>query len=122
MGEVLEWFLTGHDLSWTDYLINALFALLGAATCGFAINPKVQLPSRAKDELDLGFLRVLLIGTISGIAIGHKAPIPFVSGLVAPILLPVVLKKLLPTVLTALQPVAVTFLSALGGKKEDKVE
>ena len=118
--EVLQWLLSGHNLTWGDYLINALFALLGAATCGFAINPKVQLPSRDDDELDLGFLRVLLIGTISGIAIGHKAPIPFISGLVTPILLPVVLKKLLPAALAVFQPVVLGFLSALGGRKEDK--
>lgn len=118
--EAIQWLLEGHDLTWGSYLVNALFALLGAATCGFATNPKLQLPSRDHDEVDLGFLRILLIGTISGIAIGHKSPVPFIAGLVAPILLPVILKKLIPAIVGALQPVVLAFLGTLGGKKEDK--
>ena len=124
MGTLLEWLLAGHtDFGVADYAVATLFAFLGAATCAFAINPKVQLPSIGEDEVDLGVLRVFLIGTVSGVAVGYHPPTPFLVGLVTPIFLPVLLNKTLPTLVATLQPLLIGFLETIvnskkGGDKE----
>jgi hypothetical protein len=122
---MLEWLLTGHTgLQPMDYLINALFAFLGAATCTFAINPRLKAPRRAKDGFEPGFLSILLVGVASGLAIGHRIPVPFLVGLVAPMLLPPLLNgvvKLVPALLGATQPALVQMFEALiKGLKGDK--
>lgn len=119
MGAIVDWMLAGHSgFTLADYAVVALFAFLGGATCAFAINPKVKLPSLDDDEVDLGVFRVFLIGTISGIAVGHRPPIPFLVGLVSPILLPVLLKKTLPTIFATLQPIVIGFLETIVKSKK----
>ena len=118
MGEVIRWLLSGHDLTWWQYLVNALFALVGAATSGLAINPKFKLPSYDKGELDLGFVRLLLVGTLAGLALGHSPPIPFFAGMFAPVVLPLILEKFIPALLTTLQPLVLTLAETLASKKK----
>ena len=124
MGAIFNWLVGGHaGLTVATYAVTALFAFLGAATCAFAINPKVRLPTYAEDEVDLGVLRVFLIGTISGVAVGYAPPIPFLVGLVSPILLPVLLKKTLPAIFATVQPILVSFIqTSITTKKGESKE
>lgn len=121
MADVVQWLLQGHaGFTAVDYGLTFVLALMGASTAALVINPKITLPKRNRNELDLGFFRLLIIGTFAGLAIGHKAPVPYFVGCSAPILVPIVLRKLLPALLEALRPILLALLDAYAAKKDNK--
>ncbi len=120
MGAVLDWLLSGHTGNWQDYLIRAVFAFLGAASCAFAVNPKIKLPTRKGNEYDLGFVQLLLVGTAAGVAVGHAPPVPYFVGLLAPVVVPFFLKKTIPSILAVVTPVVTGILEAYMRKRGER--
>lgn len=122
MNAVIDWLVEGHDLTLKQYIVVIIFAFIGSAVCAFATNPTFKLPKYHDGEIDLGALKVLLIGTLCGVAVGHDPPIPFTVGLLTPVVLPVVLKKLVPVIIDQALPYALNYLKVPTRKIEEKDE
>lgn len=117
----LQWFLEGHkDLTALDYLLNTLFAVLGASVAVFANNPRVRMPRWVEGEWEPGALGYYVIGVSCALAIGHRVPVPFLVGMLAPVVIPFLLKSTVPSLLRLLNPMLVAALESATGRKEDK--
>jgi len=96
--EILQLLAAGHNgLTAADYLWNALFGAIGAATAYLAdTNGEVFLPryDREQHSVELGALGRVLVGAGAGVLVGYSGYIPFVAGVVAPTLLPVLVDKI----------------------------
>lgn len=117
------WLLSGHTgLSTSDYALNVLFALLGASVTVFATNPHISLPKFKESTFEPGALGLYIIGVSTAVAIGHRIPVPFLVGMLAPVVVPFLLKSTVPSLLKTLQPMVVAALeAALGRSKGGKV-
>lgn len=94
------WLLDGHTgLLLKDYVLNAVFAAMGASVTVFASNPRIKMPRYADGEWEPGALGMYVIGISTATAIGHRIPVPFIAGMLAPILVPTLLKNTVPTLL-----------------------
>jgi len=96
--EILQLLAAGHaGLTATDYLWNALFGAIGAATAYLAdTNGEVFLPRYDAEQhsIELGALGRVLVGAGAGMLVGYSGYIPFIAGVVAPTLLPVLVDKI----------------------------
>jgi hypothetical protein len=100
--EILQLLAAGHNgLTAVDYVWNALFGAIGAATAYLAdTNGEVFLPryDREQHSVELGALGRVLVGAGAGTLVGYSGYIPFIAGVVAPTLLPVLVDKIAGTV------------------------
>jgi hypothetical protein len=96
--EILQLLAAGHaGLTAVDYLWNALFGAIGAATAYLAdTNGEVFLPryDREQHSVELGALGRVLVGAGAGTLVGYSGYIPFIAGVVAPTLLPLLIDKI----------------------------
>ena len=96
--EILQLLAAGHSgLTAIDYLWNALFGAIGAATAYLADNEgEVFLPRYDAEQhsVELGALGRVLVGAGAGVLVGYSGYIPFVAGVVAPTLLPILIDKI----------------------------
>ena len=96
--EILQLLAAGHaGLTAVDYLWNALFGAIGAATAYLAdTNGEVFLPryDREQHSVELGALGRVLVGAGAGTLVGYSGYVPFVAGVVAPTLLPLLIDKI----------------------------
>ena len=96
--EILQLLAAGHaGLTAVDYLWNAVFGAIGAATAYLAdTNGEVFLPryDREQHSVELGALGRVLVGAGAGVLVGYSGYIPFVAGVVAPTLLPALIDKI----------------------------
>jgi hypothetical protein len=96
--EILQLLAAGHaGLTATDYLWNAVFGAVGAATAYLADKEGVVLLPRYDAEqhsVELGALGRVLVGAGAGVLVGYSGYIPFVAGVVAPTLLPALIDKI----------------------------
>jgi len=96
--EIFQLLAAGHvGLSARDYLWNAIFGAIGAATAYLAdTNGEVFLPryDREQHSVELGALGRVLVGAGAGTLVGYSGYIPFIAGVVAPTLLPLLIDKI----------------------------
>jgi hypothetical protein len=96
--EVFQLLAAGHaGLTATDYLWNAVFGAIGAATAYLADNEgEVILPRYDAEQhsIELGALGRVLTGAGAGVLVGYSGYIPFIAGVVAPTLLPLLIDKI----------------------------
>jgi len=96
--EILQLLAAGHaGLTATDYLWNAVFGAIGAATAYLAdTNGEVFLPryDREQHSVELGALGRVLVGAGAGVLVGYSGYVPFIAGVVAPTLLPLLIDKI----------------------------
>jgi len=96
--EILQLMAAGHSgLTALDYVWNAVFGAIGAATAYLADNEgAVLLPryDRERHSVELGALGRVLTGAGAGVLVGYSGYIPFIAGVVAPTLLPVLVDKI----------------------------
>jgi len=96
--EIFQLLAAGHSgLTAIDYLWNALFGAIGAATAYLAdTNGEVFLPRYDAEQhsVELGALGRVLVGAGAGVLVGYSGYIPFVAGVVAPTLLPILIDKI----------------------------
>lgn len=97
---VLVWLVSGHSgLTLRNYFVNALFAALGSSVSAFATNPSIRLPHKKDDgTLEVGTIGQFVIGLATSIAIGYDIPVAFISGLLAPIVVPFLLTSVVPAI------------------------
>jgi len=100
--EILQLLAAGHaGLTAVDYVWNAIFGAIGAATAYLADKEGVVLLPRYDKEqhsVELGALGRVLVGAGAGTLVGYSGYIPFIAGVVAPTLLPVLVDKIAGTV------------------------
>ena len=96
--EIFQLLAAGHaGLTATDYLWNAVFGAIGAATAYLAdTNGEVFLPryDREQHSVELGALGRVLVGAGAGVLVGYSGYVPFIAGVVAPTLLPLLIDKI----------------------------
>jgi len=96
--EILQLLAAGHaGLTAVDYLWNAVFGAIGAATAYLAdTEGEVFLPRYDAEQhsIELGALGRVLTGAGAGVLVGYSGYIPFIAGVVAPTLLPVLVDKI----------------------------
>jgi len=96
--EIFQLLAAGHSgLTAVDYVWNALFGAIGAATAYLAdTNGEVILPryDAVDNSIELGALGRVLVGAGAGVLVGYSGYIPFIAGVVAPTLLPVLIDKI----------------------------
>ena len=96
--EIFQLLAAGHSgLTATDYFWNALFGAIGAATAYLAdTNGEVFLPRYDAEQhsVELGALGRVLVGAGAGTLVGYSGYVPFVAGVVAPTLLPLLIDKI----------------------------
>jgi len=96
--EIFQLLAAGHvGLTATDYLWNAAFGAIGAATAYLAdTNGEVFLPRYDAEQhsIELGALGRVLVGAGAGVLVGYSGYVPFVAGVVAPTLLPALIDKI----------------------------
>jgi len=96
--EILQLLAAGHaGLTATDYLWNAVFGSIGAATAYLAdTNGEVLLPRYDAEQhsVELGALGRVLVGAGAGVLVGYSGYVPFIAGVVAPTLLPALIDKI----------------------------
>jgi hypothetical protein len=96
--EILQLLAAGHaGLTAIDYLWNAVFGAIGAATAHLAdTEGEVFLPryDREQHSVELGALGRVLVGAGAGVLVGYSGYIPFIAGVVAPTLLPTLIDKI----------------------------
>ena len=96
--EIFRLLAAGHTgLSALDYVWNALFGAIGAATAYLAdTEGEVLLPryDARSNSVELGALGRVLVGAGAGVLVGYSGYIPFIAGVVAPTLLPVLVDKI----------------------------
>ena len=96
--EIFQLLAAGHaGLTALDYIWNAVFGAIGAATAYLAdTNGEVILPRYDKEQhsIELGALGRVLVGAGAGVLVGYSGYIPFIAGVVAPTLLPVLIDKI----------------------------
>ena len=96
--EIFQLLAAGHSgLTAIDYLWNALFGAIGAATAYLADNEgEVILPRYDAEQhsVELGALGRVLVGAGAGVLVGYSGYIPFIAGVVAPTLLPLLIDKI----------------------------
>jgi len=97
IAEIFQLLAAGHaGLTAIDYLWNAIFGAIGAATAYLAdTNGEVFLPRYDKEQhsVELGALGRVLVGAGAGVLVGYSGYIPFIAGVVAPTLLPALIDK-----------------------------
>ena len=97
IAEIFQLLAAGHSgLTAIDYLWNAVFGAIGAATAYLADNEgEVILPryDREQHSVELGALGRVLTGAGAGVLVGFSGYIPFIAGVVAPTLLPILIDK-----------------------------
>ena len=95
--EIFQLLAAGHaGLTAADYLWNAVFGAIGAATAYLADNEgEVILPRYDAEQhsIELGALGRVLVGAGAGVLVGYSGYIPFIAGVVAPTLLPILIDK-----------------------------
>jgi len=95
--EILQLLAAGHNgLTTLDYAWNALFGAIGAATAYLADNEgEVILPRYDAEQhsIELGALGRVLVGAGAGTLVGYSGYVPFIAGVVAPTLLPILIDK-----------------------------
>jgi hypothetical protein len=95
--EIFQLLAAGHNgLTAVDYIWNAVFGAIGAATAYLADNEgEVILPRYDAEQhsIELGALGRVLVGAGAGTLVGYSGYIPFVAGVVAPTLLPILIDK-----------------------------
>jgi hypothetical protein len=100
--EIFRLLAAGHNgLTAIDYVWNAIFGAIGAATAYLADKEGVVLLPRYDKEqhsVELGALGRVLVGAGAGTLVGYSGYIPFIAGVVAPTLLPVLVDKIAGTV------------------------
>ena len=100
--EIFQLLAAGHaGLTAADYLWNAVFGAIGAATAYLAdTEGEVFLPRYDAEQhsVELGALGRVLVGAGAGTLVGYSGYIPFIAGVVAPTLLPVLVDKIAGTV------------------------
>ena len=96
--EIFQLLAAGHaGLTAIDYLWNAAFGAIGATTAYLAdTNGEVFLPRYDAEQhsIELGALGRVLVGAGAGTLVGYSGYIPFIAGVVAPTLLPVLIDKI----------------------------
>jgi len=96
--EILQLLAAGHaGLTAVDYIWNAVFGAIGAATAYLAdTNGEVFLPRYDAEQhsIELGALGRVLVGAGAGTLVGYSGYVPFVAGVVAPTLLPALIDKI----------------------------
>ena len=96
--EMLHLLAAGHNgLTAIDYVWNAVFGAIGAATAYLAdTNGEVFLPryDREQHSVELGALGRVLVGAGAGVLVGYSGYVPFIAGVVAPTLLPLLIDKI----------------------------
>jgi len=96
--EIFQLLAAGHSgLTALDYVWNAVFGAIGAATAYLAdTNGEVFLPRYDKEQhsIELGALGRVLVGAGAGTLVGYSGYVPFVAGVVAPTLLPLLIDKI----------------------------
>jgi len=96
--EIFQLLAAGHaGLTAADYLWNAVFGAIGAATAYLAdTNGEVFLPRYDAEQhsIELGALGRVLVGAGAGVLVGYSGYIPFIAGVVAPTLLPLLIDKI----------------------------
>jgi len=96
--EIFQLLAAGHSgLTALDYVWNAVFGAIGAATAYLAdTNGEVFLPRYDKEQhsIELGALGRVLVGAGAGTLVGYSGYIPFIAGVVAPTLLPLLIDKI----------------------------
>jgi len=96
--EIFQLLAAGHaGLTATDYLWNAVFGAVGAATAYLADKEGVVLLPRYDAEqhsVELGALGRVLVGAGAGTLVGYSGYVPFIAGVVAPTLLPALIDKI----------------------------
>ena len=96
--EILQLLAAGHaGLTAVDYVWNAVFGAIGAATAYLAdTNGEVFLPRYDAEQhsVELGALGRILVGAGAGTLVGYSGYIPFIAGVVAPTLLPLLIDKI----------------------------
>ena len=96
--EMLQLLAAGHaGLTAIDYAWNALFGAIGAATAYLAdTNGEVFLPRYDAEQhsVELGALGRVLVGAGAGTLVGYSGYVPFIAGVVAPTLLPLLIDKI----------------------------
>jgi len=96
--EIFQLLAAGHSgLTAIDYVWNAVFGAIGAATAYLAdTNGEVFLPRYDKEQhsIELGALGRVLVGAGAGTLVGYSGYVPFIAGVVAPTLLPALIDKI----------------------------
>lgn len=96
--EILQLLAAGHSgLTAHEYVWNAVFGAIGAATVYLAdTEGEVFLPryDREHISIELGVFGRVLVGAGAGVLVGYSGYIPFIAGVVAPTLLPVLIDKI----------------------------
>jgi hypothetical protein len=95
--EIFQLLAAGHiGLTALDYVWNAICGAIGAATAYLADNEGVALPHYDAEHhcVELGALGRVLVGAGAGVLVGYSGYIPFVAGVVAPTLLPMLIDKI----------------------------
>jgi len=95
--EIFQLLAAGHNgLTAVDYIWNAVFGAIGAATAYLAdTNGEVFLPRYDAEQhsVELGALGRVLTGAGAGVLVGYSGYVPFVAGVVAPTLMPILIDK-----------------------------
>jgi len=95
--EIFQLLAVGHTgLTALDYVWNAVFGAIGAATAYLADSEgEVILPHYDAEHysVELGALGRVLVGAGAGVLVGYSGYVPFVAGVVAPTLLPILIDK-----------------------------
>lgn len=119
-----SWLLAGHvGLGLMDYLLVALWGLLGAATTMVSLNPVVNLPSITKDgDLEPGALGTLLVGVLAALLLAHAPVVSFLAGFLAPAVVPALLNEAIPMVLALLLRALKPFVESRLPKGSDGAE
>gem|GEM_PF-6529701 len=96
--DLFQFLAAGHaGLTARDYLWNAIFGAIGAITAYLAdTEGEVYLPryDREHHSVELGALGRVLVGAGAGVLVGYSGYIPFIAGVVAPTLLPLLIEKI----------------------------
>ena len=97
--EIFQLLAAGHaGLTAADYLWNAVFGAIGAATAYLAdTEGEVFLPRYDAEQhsVELGALGRVLVGAGAGVIVGYSGFVPFVAGIIAPAVLPFLIDKLM---------------------------
>ena len=95
--EIFQLLAAGHNgLTALDYAWNAVFGAIGAATAYLAdTEGEVILPRYDAEQhsIELGALGRVLVGAGAGTLVGYSGYVPFIAGVVAPTLLPILIDK-----------------------------
>lgn len=117
LAALLAWLTSGHNgLDAWAYAQNALFGLMGASVTLIATNPRISLPKLKDGTFEPGPLGLCVIGISTAIAVGHRIPVPFLVGMLAPVVAPFLLRSTVPSLLRVLQPMVVGALEAALGR------